>query len=375
MSKSVNNVFSNDVAIINPPKTRNRFWLALIFFVVNAAAVFYYGYLAFEGQEQAIFIQSQAVFSQWSNNYQFVIIAISLFFVALLAETLKRMAMLKAQTGHWHFRLSIKVAFLGKYYDNVTPLASGGQPFQIYYLIDGGIAPGVASAIPLLSFFLSQVAHFGLNIFMFIYIAFNPGIIDGNLITGLLIAACFGAVFSILMPLTIIFVTVFPQTSNKFISFLTHLILKLKFIKNKQKNIDTLHYLQKEYITSMNSFKTGGLWLWMALPLSFVYKISLASIPYFVLLASGISANYLSTTVLTVLAATAVSFIPTPGNSGAAEFGFNTVFSSLATIGSAFMFWGMLLWRFASYYLSLLIGLGMLAYQGLKKRSHKFLPK
>jgi uncharacterized membrane protein YbhN (UPF0104 family) len=62
----------------------------------------------------------------------------------------------------------------------------------------------------------------------------------------------------------------------------------------------------------------------------------------------------------------AISFIPTPGNSGAAEFAFATVFKVLSAAG--FMFWGMMFWRFSSYYLSLLIGLPIIIYESFKKK-------
>ena len=55
----------------------------------------------------------------------------------------------------------------------------------------------------------------------------------------------------------------------------------------------------------------------------------------------------------------AVSFVPTPGTSGAAEISFKAVFSTYfaGIAGGNMMFWGMLLWRFLTYYVYIVVGL------------------
>ena len=58
--------------------------------------------------------------------------------------------------------------------------------------------------------------------------------------------------------------------------------------------------------------------------------------------------------VIIVYICSAVTLIPTPGNSGVSEGTFYYVFSSPGSDG---VFWAMLLWRLLCYYSFLLLGL------------------
>ena len=58
-----------------------------------------------------------------------------------------------------------------------------------------------------------------------------------------------------------------------------------------------------------------------------------------------------------------VTFIPTPGNTGAAEVGFYAVFAGLQST-----FWVTMLWRVLSYYSILLIGLCVIVFTPLKRK-------
>ena len=63
----------------------------------------------------------------------------------------------------------------------------------------------------------------------------------------------------------------------------------------------------------------------------------------------------------------AISFIPTPGSSGAAEASFYLVFSILS---GGFLFMGMLLWRFVSFYSIMLIGI-VVVFAGYSKNGRQ----
>ena len=83
------------------------------------------------------------------------------------------------------------------------------------------------------------------------------------------------------------------------------------------------------------------------LVMSIISNILIAFVPYFVLATFGGNVGFISCFVLTIAVESAVYFIPTPGNSGAAEGTFYIVFSALST---GYVFWAMLFWRLYSYY-------------------------
>ena len=64
--------------------------------------------------------------------------------------------------------------------------------------------------------------------------------------------------------------------------------------------------------------------------------------------------------VMGVLVDLASSFIPLPGGTGMNEVSFMAIFAPYFTGGS--IFWAMLLWRFFTYYLYLILGFGMITY-------------
>ena len=61
----------------------------------------------------------------------------------------------------------------------------------------------------------------------------------------------------------------------------------------------------------------------------------------------------------------AVTYIPTPGNAGAAE---GTFYALFKTLKSGNIFWAMLIWRFLSYYMFLATGVGIYIYNFVKNK-------
>ncbi|MBQ7924256.1 MAG: flippase-like domain-containing protein, partial [Clostridia bacterium] len=64
----------------------------------------------------------------------------------------------KSMTGKFHFKTCFETGIIGHYYNNVTPLAVGGRPFEIYHLSKHGVRGGVATSLPIATFFLNQFA-------------------------------------------------------------------------------------------------------------------------------------------------------------------------------------------------------------------------
>ena len=64
-------------------------------------------------------------------NWTFVAIAVGMLLLAIVADSLKYAVITDTVIGKANLLTSTKVAMLGRYYDNITPFASGGQPMQI----------------------------------------------------------------------------------------------------------------------------------------------------------------------------------------------------------------------------------------------------
>lgn len=279
-------------------------------------------------------------------------ILVTLFSLTLLIEALKIALMLYKTTGKFRYLKSLTCATIGKYYDYVTPLGAGGQPFQIYYLNKHNVPGGPAGAIPIASFFLNQFSFFVLAIVAFIL---NTPIVP----QGVKIAAYFGSVMYILVPLFLIVFSFLPRAGHKVISFGVGILSKLKICKDKEawikKGNDAIDN-NKKNMSILTHSKTVTIFCSF---LSLLISLCLNSMPYFVLLLFGGNAtlswgSWLEITCITYFIYAAITFIPTPGNSGAADGSFYLIFNNMLSAG--FCFIGMMTWRIFSFYMYLIIG-------------------
>ena len=74
---------------------------------------------------------------------------------------------------------------------------------------------------------------------------------------------------------------------------------------------------------------------------------------------------------MTIIVYSAISFIPTPGNSGAAELSFMILFTALNGSLVVSKYWAMAYWRFCCYFLIVLIGIVFIIAGMLKANHHR----
>src|SRR5690606_13797115 len=82
-------------------------------------------------QEGAISISELLAFKL---NYWFLITCVLLFVIMMFLKSLRFNVLIKKSTGRSRPFLSYKVAVIGRHYECITPMATGGQPFQVFYL-------------------------------------------------------------------------------------------------------------------------------------------------------------------------------------------------------------------------------------------------
>lgn len=302
------------------------------------------------------------IFSLIGSRWYYLFVLLGLFFATVLLETLKLFFMIRKTVRKYKLGTAFNCAVLGRFYDYVTPLGSGGQPFQIYYLAKHGVPGGPAGAIPIGSMFLTQFAFVLCAI-----VAFCVGVPTQIVPLAVQIVAYFGAVFYIAVPLFLVVFSFFPKAGNKLIDWGVKVLAKIRICKNPDKWREKGHTALENNKKNMSIlFKSkrvliaGGFF-------SILYNIALCSLPYFSLLlfpdalaAYGWTPSWelwFEVTRITFFIYCATTFIPTPGNSGAMDGTFYGLFRSvLATVAGA-SFTCMMVWRIYSYYAFLLLGI------------------
>ena len=246
------------------------------------------------------------------------------------------------------WKLSFRTVMLGRYYDNITPAAVGGQPAQILQMRKTGKIPnGMATAIPIFSMISGQITFLLIAIPCFL---FSGILFEYPLLTT---AAWIGLLFYAFWPVMVAGTMFFPKFTAKFINLIVRLLAKFKVIKNRDEAIKKVETEVADYAKNVKLIlKEPGVYVWVMV-MSFFSNILLSFIPFFVLVAFGGSIDFGECFLMTTAVRSAVYFAPTPGNSGVAEGTFYIVFSRLST---GYVFWAMMLWRLFSYYIYIMVG-------------------
>ena len=331
--------------------------LTILFIAVNVIAIMVTALIDFGGQGDVV--PFTEVMGTFGENFIYGLIALALFLGALLSETLKRYVLLKASLKHSGlFGLAMKTAVVTKYYDSITPFGTGGQPMEIYYMRKKGVPGSIASGIAITCYALGLFASVFITAAMLIWRGFPIT----N--TAIKVMAIIGLIINIVVPLGVLIFSIIPKVGD----FIAKIIAKFLELIHLEKNTETLRKnalnVMKEYANCIIFF-FGKYSLATLLVFFFglCYNIAIFSVPYFVMRLCGVPAanvNYFDVVTMCLICFCSVTFIPTPGNSGAAEISFYTIFADAfrsAGLASGILFWGVMSWRIATYYLFILAGL------------------
>ena len=326
----------------------------ILFIALNAAVIWYTASLEFSKDAPP---PQDFTFT----NILFLMGGILCLVVVFACETIKYILMMKHLGEKVSVRHAFSVAALGKYYDCITPSGAGGQPFQIYYLYSNGYSSGAASAMPLSGFFTMQFGFVILCVFAFI---FGNSAFDATGLTAIKITAYVGAVAYTIVPVMIIISGVAPKIAMRIVAFFVRILAKLHIIKKPNHAIMKAVRSLNNYSVNIKKITTDKGLLIKLLLLSTVFQFAICSMPFFVIRTFGGDMAFFQSMFMCIFIMAAITLIPTPGNSGAAEGSFYMVFSSLGTSGT---FWAMLVWRLLCYYSFIIVGVLIYAYNAVVK--------
>lgn len=218
---------------------------------------------------------------------------------------------------------------------------------------------GVSTSIPIFGMIAGQIGFMIIAVVCFLFGSLS---IDNAALIG---TACFGLLFYAFWPITVMIATFLPKATTELINVFVKFLAKIHVVKKEKETIAKMEYEVNEYAKCVRKIlKTKGLFTETVL-CSVAFNALIAMIPFFVLTAFGGEVDFLPCFVTTVAVTSAVYFVPTPGNAGAAEGTFFVVFSALS---QGYVFWAMLVWRFFSYYVYIIMGPVIYARMQLEKR-------
>lgn len=254
----------------------------------------------------------------------------------------------KEKISYWK---CLQINFIILFFHGITPFAGGGQPMEVYYLHQEGIPVTRAANITLQNFIVYQISLVLVGIFALVCNGIIGLFPNNHLIKSLVV---FGFVINLLV-LVLTFLLSFGKRFNRFvcrtgISFLARL--------NVVKDEDGCRKKFQEYLESFHSnalqLNKNRVVVLKTVLINIVGLLCFYSMPYAVIRGVGIEISLLKTIVATAYVMIIGSFVPILGGTGGVEYGFMFFFGYF--INGNVLNAIMLVWRFISYYLGVIIG-------------------
>ena len=284
----------------------------------------------------------------------------------VLTEGIGLWAFLRMEGFKTRISAAIHFSFAGIFYANITPSSTGGQPMQVYLMTKEGVSGGVATSALTARYFFNQLAIVVLTAAL--WIAF-PAFVDGQLGSVIGLVALGWTVNMLAIPLVIL-VMLNQRMVEKVAYWGIDLMVKMRLCKRPE------HWKERAKATLdlfhgslFHLVKKPWQLLWQFL-LSMAQVVCLMMVPALVYRALGLSGTpwYHLLTVACMLFVSA-SYTPLPGASGAQEGGFLLYFRGLMPEGTISI--ALLVWRFMTYYLCLIVGAADQLYVFIRKRLRK----
>lgn len=259
------------------------------------------------------------------------------------------------------FRRMFKATIIGEYYCAITPFSTGGQPIQIAYMKRYGIGVAKATSIVFIRFvgFTFSLCAFYIVSMIFNgerYYAEQPAIFWVTLA---------GFLVNLVSCSAIVLIMINRRFVERAGLFFIKWISKIKIFRRLSRMKEKYLHGVEEFAEAAVYLKNNKLKVLGMLGLSLVSVFFMFSITYLVYRALGLTEhNLIDLMSLQIFLYLAVSFFPTPGALGASEGGFLLFFG--AYFGS-FVYVATILWRFCTYYASLLVGAGVVVADEVSK--------
>lgn len=284
-------------------------------------------------------------------KYYYILLILFIIFVSDLIKALVLYNSCKANEIKYEYLECLKLVVVSHFFDGITPFASGGQAYQILKLKSKDI--NYSKGIGLI-FYNFTIFHFSFLILSILSVVLNnifnffvlPTMLNRVLILGLIINLIIGLISGLIF---------FKKKNNlKFIYKVLGFLVKIKVIR-KEKYEKFVKYVDS-LVRSLSNVEKNWFSICKILLLNFLFLICFYSVPYFVFLALGVhDINIFLSLLLYFHVALISTYVPMPGAMVGFEYAFLYLFGLYIT--GPILKAGMLLWRFLTYYLLMIVGL------------------
>ena len=298
-------------------------------------------------------VDKETVRSLLAANKLKLLLALFVVFFAWICDAGRFCALAHAAHEHVSFSLGIVLTWLNYFGSAVTPMQSGGGPFQVYALYKKNIPVGKGIAITLMRTMLTILI---LTLFVPVALMLDPDILDRSpFLKGLVFY-----VFIVILATWafVIFTVLKPEMIKKLSRVVILWLRRFNFMKSNRSVIKIFQWLDREvdnYILNFRlAFNTGKFWVFLSVILSVLHLLALFTVLPVLMSAVGLPFRYFQTIAVQAVFMFILYFVPTPGASGVAEGGGALLYSILMPENMAGIM--SIICRFFTDYLSIFMG-------------------
>ena len=286
-------------------------------------------------------------------NIWYLLVAFILLILFWIFRSYPMYCFSKKINKDFKYMQSLQLVLRTQFFNAVTPFATGGQPYQIYYLKQCGLDYASSTSVVLENFIVYQIALVLLGLIaLFCNKAFH-------IFSKMYLLQKFIALGFIINTLVIVlmFVLAFSKKLNKkLIKFAISILTKLHIVKNREEklskwdsNINKFHESAKVLLKNKKDFILNILYNFIALCSLYLIPLFIAfSMDEFDIFSGGVA--IVTSAYIMIIG----SFVPIPGATGGLEYGFVQFYGNFIT-GSKLSAM-MLVWRFITYYFGMIVG-------------------
>ena len=347
-------------------KSKKSKYINLIFFLVNLCVIGIIFGTQMGKEDMSITTLLGSSFSPL-----ILLVALGFWFVIQCVDGYRINLLVKNSSGRSRPFLSYKTNAIGRYYDAITPMSTGGQPFQVFYLKNRGLNVAAAVSVPIGKYVINQLCiSFLWTVCLIIGLATSSGFTQ--------VLCIVGWVMNSLLMVAVIILSINQRVGKKIVVFILKALQKVKIIKDYEKRYNQVIKIVTDFQVTLKSFlKDTKLFIKMIITstLSIFLHYSLAFLVYCVMIGHFDFSMYWQIFLFAVMIDMAASFIPLPGGTGVSELSFTSLFAVLIS-PSSMLTWALLLWRFLTYYSILIQGILIMAYDNaIGNRKYSWLKK
>ncbi len=289
-----------------------------------------------------------------SSNVWWLIAAFGCFALTMFVESLRYYILLLRGTKKNRPIVSYNTTAIGKYYDFITPLSTGGQAMQISYLTRKKIDGSFAASVPVTKYIYNQFCYLLVIIILFM-LSGQPEFGDfGAKFIG--VAAYIGLAWQILLLAIVFFFSISKKVAPACTIGVLKFLRKIRIIKDyREVYVKVLRFVH-DYQTSFKKFFTDFFSFFVMFISSLILILIRCLIPFFIYCSffGFETSQIISIGARTLMCELAMGIWLLPGNVIFADVAFMALFKSVFIGGT--LFWALLFWRLISYYLYIIQG-------------------